>query len=272
VPRIDLEEAAAPAAVPRPSPVLRASGAVLALAFRLLPRTKRFRAARNVARCLEPLIARTAAYEERSRLGTDDLRETSLELVLMMLTRHGATFDPIMRIDGDVPLRRSGNCPTLIVAQHTMLSVLFLRHLEDAGHAPFVIAADPHLRIPGTMRPARVLCPSPALLFRVRRLLSDGRTIAAMIDRHAPERRGSRFETARGPLFLSDALLRLGLRTRAHIVFLATAIDDQARVVCRLSAPSIQSDNVEDVLADFVRFTDEGGQPGAAERSTPRFA
>lgn len=245
---------------------LRACGAAIAFLFRSIPKRLRFGAAIPVARCLQPLIARTAAYTERRRLRTDDLLETSLELLLMMLTRHGTTFDLTMRVDGveHLPEPRTGG--TLVIAQHTMLSVLFLRYLEDSGHTPFVITVDRSLRVPGTRMPARVLWPSPDLLLKVRRVLNEGGTVAAMIDRDAPERRGSRFETARGPVFLSDALLKVGLRTGARIVFLKTTVDDTHRVVSRLARPSMASEGAEDVLVEFVRFADHDDRAASAAR------
>jgi hypothetical protein len=58
------------------------------------------RRAASVARWLEPMIARTRVYELRQRLPFDGLRETSLDLVLTMLTRYGTAFDPVIRIEG----------------------------------------------------------------------------------------------------------------------------------------------------------------------------
>jgi lauroyl/myristoyl acyltransferase len=244
------------------SRTLRAAGFTIALGFRAIPEKLRFRAAVVVARWLEPLIGRTRGYEERSRLRTDDLRETSLELLLMTLTRHQTTFDPILRIDGAEHLPAAKSGATLIVSRHTMLSTLFLRHLEDAGHEPLVISADQDMRVPGRRMPARVLRPSPDLLLKVRRHLEDGRTIAAMIDRGRLERRSSIVQTAGGPVFVSEALLRLGLRYRARVVFLATTMDEMSRVVSRLSAPSSRSNSVREIVADFADFVDETQQIG----------
>jgi hypothetical protein len=224
-----------------------------ASAFRVLPEHRRFRVAVIAARWLAPIIRRTRGYAERAKLRTDSLRETSLELLLMMLTRHGTTFTPRLRVDGASHLPAPGTGPILVVSPHTMLSMVFLRHLEDEGLEPYVVAAYPHLRTPGTRSPARVLLPSPSLLFKVRRLFEEGRTVAAMIDRDRPERRSETMETSLGPLFVSAALLQLALRCRARIVFLATGCDGQSGIVSRLSSPRDRA-TLADVLADFRAF------------------
>ena len=209
----------------------------------------------------------THAYRQRAKLRTDDLRETSLELLLMMLTRHGATFVPVVRIDGAEHLPAPADGPLLIVSRHTMLSFLFLRYLEDAGHEPFVIAAYPGLRISGTRRPARVLDPSPMLLFKVRRLLADGRTITAMIDRDRPDRRSASIDTPDGPGFISAALLQLARRCGARIVFLSTRLNAEGAVVCRLVAASLEGD-LAALIADFAAAVDRRYLPtGRASRA-----
>jgi lauroyl/myristoyl acyltransferase len=248
------------------SPVLRGAGRALAYAFRVLPERLRFRAATLVARWLEPAIAITPAFAARAKLRTDDLREISLDMLLMMLTRHGTTFRPALRIDGPEHLPPPGAGPVLVVSPHTMLSVLFLRHLEDAGYEPFVIAAYPGMRIPGTRNRARVLGPSPALLLKVRGILAEGGMVTAMIDRDRPERRNSSVETMGGPVFVSDALLQLAVRCAARIVFLATKMDDASCVVVRLSAPSGDTDHVAAIVAQFADFVDGAQLIGAIRR------
>jgi lauroyl/myristoyl acyltransferase len=234
--------------------MLRGTGLIVALAFRALPERLRFRAAIVVARWLEPLIALTRGYQERTRLRTDDLRETSLELLLMMLTRHRTTFDPVLHVDGIEHLPAAGSGPNLIVGPHTMLSTLFIRHLDDAGHDPVVITADPDQGVPGRRTRARVVCPSPVLLFRVRRYLEEGNTVAGMIDRRETERHSATVKTSGGPVFVSDALLQLAVRHGARIVFIATNLDDASRIVIRLASPSHGSHDVHDIVTDFADF------------------
>jgi hypothetical protein len=240
------------------SRALRAAGFAFALAFRVIPRKFRFQAAIIVARWIEPLVRRTRAYGDRAQFRTDGLRETSLELLLMMLSRHGTVFQPALHVDGldHVPSGRNGG--TLLVGPHTMLSRLFVRYLEDAGIETWVIdSANPNQRIPGTRAAARVLLPSATFFFKVRRLLADGKTVIAMIDRGAAEPRASSFETVAGRVFVSYPLLQIALRQRANVVFIAARVDEWSRVVIRLSVPAPDSRAVSDTLGDFVTFMDE---------------
>ena len=245
----------------------RAAGFVIAVLFRAIPRERRFAAAIVVARWLEPLIRRTRGYAERVKLKTDDLRETSLDLLLMMLTRHGSVFQPLLQLRGAEHLPAPASGPILVVSPHTMLSVLFLRHLEDAGYAPFVIAEYPRLRIPGTVTPARVLCESPALLFKVRSLLGQGRTVAAMIDRDRAERRHASVQTPASSLFISEACLQLAVRQRARIVFLATRMDDESGVVCQLGSPERRCGNIDTLIGEFAAFVEGSERIGRVRRS-----
>jgi hypothetical protein len=246
------------------SRLLRTAGHLVALALRTVPRRFRFRAAVVVARWLEPLIARTNAWETRRRLGTDTLREASLELVLMMLTRHGTEFDPIQHIEGAEHVSETGGA-TVVLSAHTMLSALVMRYFADRGSRLFVIAADPDLRIPGTRLPASVLLPSPMLLVQVRRLFRERQTVAAMIDRGDPERRNAIYHTSTGPMRISDALLRLALHHHARVLFLATRMDATSQIVMRFAAPSPQSTTVPEILGDFVRFFDESQSLACSE-------
>jgi len=248
---------AQPAATPAEgNPALRFAGAAVAWAFRIVPERHRFAVALRAARCLEPLVRRTSAYVERLKLRTDNLREISLDLLLLMLTRHGTTFTPRLEVQPAAHLPKPGTGPILVVSPHTMLSMLFLRYLEDRGYDPFVIAAYPGLRTPGTHRPARVLDPSSGLLLRVRRLLREGATVTAMIDRDRPERRNAEYHVSAGRMFVSDALLQLALQHDAQVVFLATRLDARACIVFNLGAPPRGASDVGGLAAAFADFVD----------------
>ena len=84
---------------------------------------------------LAPVIRRTGAYQTRRVHGSDTLREISLELILMVLTRYGTSFDPVLAVMGEDHLPGPQRGPTLIIGPHTMLSTLFVRYLEDRGYA-----------------------------------------------------------------------------------------------------------------------------------------
>ncbi len=242
----------------RGSHAFRVAGLGLALAFRVIPARFRFQAAITFARWIEPLIKRTPAYAGRAQFRMDGLRETSLDLVLMMLSRHRTVFHPDLHIEGldHLPAIRNGG--TLLVGPHTMLSRLFVRYLEDIGIDTWMIDSDnADQRIPGTRAAARVLLPSATLYLKVKRLLAGGKTIIAMIDRGHAESRASRFETDAGHVFVSYPLLQLALRQRAQVVFIAARVDARSRVVIRLSVPAPESRVVSETLRDFITFLDK---------------
>ena len=237
------------------SRTLRAAGSALALLFRVIPERHRFKAAIRVASAIEPLIARTRGYQHRARLQTDSLRETSFELLLVILTRNGTTFPTPIRVEGAEHLPSPGGGATLIAGPHTMLSTLFIRFLEDRALEPLIISAN-EFAMPGTRTPVRVLLPSPRLLLQVRRALRQGRTIAAMIDRGAPERRNRAIPRANGPLLVSYPLLRLAVANGARVIFISTTLDSRSQVVVRLSVPRPESADVEDLLQEFAAFVE----------------
>ena len=239
----------------------RAAGLAVALAFRVIPGRFRFQVAIIVAQWIEPLIGRTRAYADRAQFRTDGLRETSLELLLMMLSRHGTIFHPDLQIDGLHHLPSGRNGGTLLVGPHTMLSRLFVRYLEDAGIETWVIdSANPDQRIPGTRAAAHVLLPSATFFFKVRRLLADGKTVIAMIDRGEAENRASSVETGAGRVFVSYPLLQLAMRQRAKVVFMAARVDESSRVVIRLSVPAADSIALSETLSDFVTFMEKANR------------
>jgi hypothetical protein len=227
------------------------------LLVRLLPRRHRFPAAVRVARALQPLIRRTSAYATRALLRTDTIRETSLDLVLMMLTRHGTEFDPHMTIIGEelLPsLERAG--PTLLAIPHTMLSALITRYLADAGVAMLGISADP-IRIPGTRLDAHIVLPSRTLLVTVRDAFASGAIVAAMIDRGNIERRNTSVATTRGDFLVSTPLLEIALRQRARIVFLSAMLDAKWNVTMTVVEPPQDANtNVDALVTGFAAFVD----------------
>ena len=238
----------------------------MALAIRTLPRRDRFRAALLLARAIAPVIRRTGAYQTRRVHGSDTLREISLELILMVLTRYGTSFDPVLAVMGEDHLPGPQRGPTLIIGPHTMLSTLFVRYLEDRGYAPLIITPESDFRVAGTSNPARVLPPTPTLLFKARRHFKNGGTIAGMIDRGTAERRTVQLSAGGTPLLVSAALLRLALRHQARVIFIATKLAAGGTVVTRLARPS--QNNVAGVLEDFAGFVD-AVRRGSAEGDAP---
>ena len=226
--------------------------------MRLLPLRLRFKAALWTARALQPLVRRSRVYAARKRLLTDGVRATSLDLVLMLLTRYGTPFDPIMTIRGaeliDGPDAR---CSSLFVGPHTMLSRLLYRRAHDRGLEPASIAATP-FRISGTRTEGRVLlAPSRTLLVKAREVFAAGGTVFAFIDRGSVERRNRILVTSRGNFLVSTALLEVALRQHVRLVFMAVTVDERWRVVASLEKPSQEATaTIGGLLDEFGGFID----------------
>ena|GEM_PF-3542454 len=231
--------------------------ALVSLAFRMLPRAWRFRAAVVFARAVRPLVARTRAYAVRCELKTDGLPETTLDLILGELTRQGVIYDPVVEVVGLELLPRSAeDGPCIVLGAHMMLSTLFVRRLVDEGIEAATITAETDMRIPGTREPAKViLAPSRGLLFDVRRCLRDGVVVCGMVDRELLERRTSPVETANGQLLVSTALFRVALRTGARIVFIGSRMRDDDTVVITLQRA--EETTPHGLAAELAGFVDQ---------------
>lgn len=224
------------------------------LAFRLLPRSWRFRAAVRFSRLVRPIVARTNAYANRRRLMTDSLGETSLDLILTELTRRGLEFDPVIEIDGIEHSLERADGPCLVAGAHTMLNTLYSRYLYDNNVAHGAITAQ-DMCYRGTRVPVDAIVPSPAFFFEVRRRLRQGVSVCGLLDRDAPGRRMSEFETVGGKLVLSHALLQLALRMNVRIIFFGTRMRDDDRIVTTLRPA--EATTVEGVAAELAQFVDQ---------------
>lgn len=198
----------------------------------------------------------------------DGLPEITLDLVLMMLTRHGVLYEPDITIVGEQLLPRPGDTrPTLMPAAHTMLGKLLVRKIVDSGLDPAIISAEP-FGLAGTRRAARVLLPSQMLFVKVREIFKSRGIVMASIDRADAERRSRSIETSRGRFVISLPLLHLALRYNARIVFLTARVSETRKVVVTLVEPSRTRETaVEDVLEDFARFIDAHVHAQSTERT-----
>lgn len=208
-----------------------------------------------MARTLQPLIRRSHAFATRAQQRMDGIREISLDFVLMMLTRHGVLYEPRITIIGaDLLPNPDAQRATFLASTHTMLGLLFVRHLYDSGVAATIVAADP-FKVSGTRRDAAVLMPSRTFLVKVRDLFAAGGTLIAPLDRAEPERRNRRITTTRGDFLISLPLLDLALRQNVRILFFVTTLSDDWTVTVTFMEPPRDADTTVDHLLDeFAAF------------------
>jgi hypothetical protein len=238
--------------------ILRIGGFGAAGVLRFVPRNRRFGAAVRLARLVQPVIRRSGAYAEREPLRTDGIRESSLDLVLLMLMRHGVRFDPDITFVGEEYIPRAdATRPTLIVSPHSMMTTFITRVLGDRGvHAAFVSSSPQPVR--GTGRPANVLFPSRTLLLKVRKLFDENGTLTAMIDRPETTTRIRSIPTLRGEMQVATPLVELARRHNARIVFLTACVTHEWKLVMTFAEPAQEPDvTLDDLLLQFGAFVDE---------------
>lgn len=250
-----------PQAHDRPPIYWHVASRAFALGLWATPRPYRFGAAKALARALAPLVSRTPWYREQRRLRIDGVSEIALHHVLSIMANSGALFDPEISVDGagtlDAALKKGRG--VLIVAPHALLSLLLFRYLYDINCVPTVISAAPFVPIYGRRLVARAVQPSPASMFGLRSALRSGGVVCAMIDQRSSEgRRTIEVETPEGPIYISDALIRLAKLSDASVIFTAVRLYKRRGAVLTFGAPEAASfASVETITRDFVTFLQE---------------
>jgi hypothetical protein len=250
--------------------------------MRLVPCRRRFDAMLLVARVLEPLLRRTAAYRRQATARIDGGREIAVYFVMRVLTRHGIGFDPRVAVKGGAALTRAiaeGN-GVFLAGPHATLFHLLFRRLHDDGLAPAGITAEHGMRLAGTTIVAETMQPSPTFLLTARDLFRQGRLVCGMLDRgdHQPGRT-VQFDTPAGPLIVAPALLRVAVRCRARVLFTEVHATRDG-IVATIHEPSSETvDGLTREFAEFVRAhiawrhsseSDRGADPGAPAAAVGR--
>jgi lauroyl/myristoyl acyltransferase len=225
--------------------------------MRLIPRRRRFGVAAAMARAAAPLVRRTAAYREQRTLNVDGVREIALHLVLNALTKNGTEFDPLMTVRGFGGLERAlaAGKGVLLITPHTALSLLMVRFFHDAGLDPVVIAADPQMRVSGTVTAAQVVQPSPTFLVVTRNRLRGGKLVCAMPDRAEPiEGRTVEFLTANGRVIVATALMQLAARCEANVGFFEVHVEESGVVANIVTPQTASAGSADAITGDFIEF------------------
>jgi len=234
----------------------RLAGAGAAAVMSIVPRRRRFDAAVLFARPLVEILRRTPQYRLLDSTAFNSDADIALHLLLHTLTANGAAFDPLVRIDGYerfAAAHRRGR-GVLLVAVHTPLVLLMLRRFHDDGMAPFVVAADPALRVAGTTVIADTVQPSANMLVQIRNRLRQGRLVCAMLDGGAcPKPRMTEVDTPLGRVRFSPELLHVAARCGAAVAFSEAHLEGR-RVHGAIAVGSAAGGAaVEQEYIDFIR-------------------
>jgi len=238
------------------SKITRGGGHTLSFLVRLLPRPRRFRAAIWIARWAAPMLRPTRIVRERLAMRVETVQEIVTYHVLDVLTRHGVTYDPILRVIGAEHLHEAlaNGRGVLMVAPHAMLSRLILGLLAEMRIEANGVASAP-TQVLGTGAAIRVIEPSPTFLLTIREILRGNGVVLAMVDRDVVTSR-STFEVAtdRGPLVIANALMQVAFRTDASVVCFAAHLK-RGEVIMTLDAPSSTAHrSAEGITAAVVAF------------------
>lgn len=236
------------------------AGRAFAIAMRMLPRTCRYPVARGLARLLEPLIARTEVGRDQLQRRFDGVREVALYAVLRVLAQEEVPFDANLPIEGVQHLHEaaSNGRGLLLIGAHTMLTSLIVRTLHPLGVSPLIVAVGPEEKMPGNIKAPRRIQPSAKFLLTVRSELQAGGTVCALIDQERPTgERIIRVQTALGPVFITDGLIRVACRCRAQIFFMSVRFDRHGELRGFVNATACPIPTVEQATADVIRFVQQ---------------
>jgi len=233
----------------------RLAGRLFAGSFRFVPQRHRFHLAATLAGALVPLLRFSRAWREHLKPGFDTDHEIALDLLLMMLTRHGVLYDPQTTVEHEELVYEAIRSPngTLFIGVHMMLSALFIRYLRDAGIRFAAVTIGP-LTLAGTNEQVEVLA-GPMVLRDAARRLRDGCVVLALIDRTDPQPNVIEFETVRGTKRIADAFVRLAIHENAGILFFCGRLHGRSEVRIAIGRPAAGSSGSADAVArDFIAF------------------
>ncbi|MGH9942587.1 MAG: hypothetical protein ACRD9R_09570 [Pyrinomonadaceae bacterium] len=234
---------------------LLAKGANTALGVGLAacPRRHRFTAARHLARLLQPLRRFISLYScwkgGAHRVG---YRNDALECTVDSLCNSDIEFDPTLLVQGAEAIGPGG---AIFVSAHFGLSTLFVRWLSDHGYRVSVVTKRKNRKIPGRLDPLEVIRPDAMALVRIRQSVAAGGVVLIYIDSEHPTEGWRQIEVKYGPLYISDTIMRFAERARIPLLYCATRVLDDGRIVTRITRPS--SSRAAVALDEFCQFLQE---------------
>jgi lauroyl/myristoyl acyltransferase len=225
-------------------------------AFRLIPRLRRFGAAKAAAAAIVPILRINGAWRFRSLPMIETPAETALQMVLRTLDRVGAVYEPSVQIHGaeHFSAARRERRGLLLVGPHAALSKLVVRYLCEQEYSPIIVVAEP-MRFAGLSRPPRQIVRSPSFLLRVRTELRAGSIVGAMADHEATgSSRALSVPTSAGTVYLSDGLIRIAQKCGSAVLFIASGQTDDGEIHIYLAPPSPSSLSLQAITSDFAAF------------------
>jgi hypothetical protein len=233
-------------------PILQIFAHLTGEAFGILPKKKRFAAARRIALMIAPLLKRTPYFPRRpSKL--DGPREESLRMMVRTMTRARVEFDPDVDIVGKELV---AGPPVLIVSAHFLLNGAMTRWMIDSGRRLTMTLAGPRepMYYFGTTVPRDYHYAGPLLFLHMRRTLAEGGIGFVIAEESEPHENWLEVETAAGHRYVSPAVFTFAARTHTPIVFGATYLSPEGRVTVTYEQPrSTTAEAMTEEFCDFLR-------------------
>lgn len=231
-------------------PILQVFAHLIGVAFRLLPKKRRFAAARRIALAIAPLLRRSPYYARRPSL-LDGPREEALRMVLRTMTRARVKFDPDVEVRGRELLPEGG---VLIVTGHFLLNILMTRWTFDAGRRFTAVLGGPRepMYYFGTNEPLPYRILGPQILVQLRSDLASGNICSVAIESPVAFENWIPFDTAAGRRYLTPTALAFAKRTGAPVIFSATYLSPEGRVVTTYERPD--SDDPAAMTDELIEF------------------
>lgn len=219
-------------------------------AFRLLPRSMRFGAARRIALAMAPLLRRSAYYARRPSL-LDGPREEALRMVLRTMTRAGVEFDVDLDVRGRELLPEEG---VLVVSGHFLLNVMMTRWIHDAGRHFVAGLGGPRepMFVAGTRVPLDHVFSGPQVFLQLRKKLAAGAVAFITIEVAVEQEGWVAVDTVVGRRYVSPATFAYAARTGTPVLFAATHLDEGGRLVVAYERPG--SNDPQGMTREFCGF------------------
>jgi hypothetical protein len=216
-------------------PILQVFAHLIGDAFRLLPKKRRFAVARRIALTIAPLLKRSPYYARRPSL-LDGPREEALRMVLRTMTRARVQFDPEVEVRGRELLPEGG---VLTVTGHFLLNILMTRWMFDAGRRFTAALGGPRepMYYFGTTEPLPHRFSGPQILVQLRSDLAAGNICSVAIESPIAYENWIPFDTAAGRRYLSPTAFAFVRRTGTPVIFAATYLSPEGRVVVTYERP-----------------------------------
>lgn len=218
--------------------------------FRLLPRSRRFGAARRIARAMAPLLRRSAYYRRRPSL-LDGPREEALRMVLRTMTRAGVEFDVDLDVRGRELLPDGG---VLVVSGHFLLNVMMTRWIHDAGRHFIAGLGGPRepMFVAGTRLPLDHVYSGPQVFLQLRKKLAARAVVFITVEVPVPTEGWVAVDTVVGRRYVSPATFAYAARTGTPVLFAATHLDGRGRLVVTYERPV--AEDAQGMTGEFCAF------------------